>query len=124
MNQSLTQSAQDKRRRRLSAVAGVSWLLSLGGLALLLFGSTPDRVGPMGITLFFLLVFISLLAMGTLIRLRFKSGHSGAGQLLIVLLAAAVTSALAINTIELQIGDVILLGLFILTFSVYWTRLR
>jgi hypothetical protein len=40
------------------------------------------------------------------------------------LVSAAITSALAIGTIQLQIGDILLLALFVVTFSVYWSRLR
>jgi len=98
--------------------------LSAGGLSLLLLGTTPDEIGPLGITLFFILGFLTLASLGLLIRSQLLKLTGGASQLFVILSSAAIIGALAISTIELQTGDVVLLSLFVISFSLYWTRLR
>ena len=124
MAQSLSETKQNQRRRKVLTASVVWSVFSVFGALLFLLGTTPDRAGPLGITLFFILVFIGLLSLGTILRLWLAQLADSRGQLTVVLIAGASTAALAIGTIELQLGDIILLGLFVLTFSIYWYKLR
>jgi len=124
MAESLTETRTKNYKKRTLILISVWLFVSITGLILLLLGTTPDRVGPTGITLFFLLVFASLMATGMLFRQFLAKTGGSASQLFVILASAAITSALAIGTIQLQIGDIILLALFVVTFSVYWSRLR
>lgn len=124
MGKSLTENKQQLQRRRQTVASLLLLIVSLGGLGLLMFGTTPDRVGPLGITLFFILVFLGLSSLGLLIRTALLRREGSTSQLLVILSSAAITGALAIGTIELQIGDIILLSLFVISFALYWTRLR
>jgi len=99
-------------------------VITTGLVALLLFGTTPDRAGPLGISLFFILVFLALLIWGQLLRHLIFKQPQGTSLLLIVLSSAGLVIALAIGTIEIQMGDIILLTLFIVTFTLYWAKLR
>ena len=124
MAESLTETRTKKHRKRSLILISIWLFVSITGLILLLLGTTPDRVGPTGITLFFLLIFASIMALGMLLRHFLAKTGGSASQLSVILVSAAITSALAIGTIQLQIGDILLLALFVVTFSVYWSRLR
>lgn len=115
---------QEKGRRRSARYWGLATLLAGGGVALLVSGTTPDRLGPVGITGFFLLLVVSLFCLGMWLRALILRTPKSTSLLIVILFASLSVGALALNTIELQVGEIFLLLMFGVTFVVYWTKLR
>lgn len=102
----------------------IAALAGVGVILFLLLSTTPDRIGPIGITVFFIILLLTLISIGLLIRNGLLPQPKSASLLLAVVVPICLTGALALNTIELGIGDVVLLVLFVITFTIYWTKLR
>ena len=99
--------------------------LVLAGTTLaLLTGTTPDRVGPIGITVFFLLLSLTLFCLGMWLRSVVLAEPKSTSLLVVILASTLPVGALALNTIDLQIGEIMLLFLFSVTLIIYWTKLR
>jgi len=114
----------EKGRRRSARYWGLATLLTGVGVALLMSGTTPDRLGPVGITAFFLLLMVSLFCFGMWLRSLLLSAPRSTSLLVAILFATLSVGALALNTIELQAGEIFLLLLFGVMFVIYWTKLR
>ena len=99
-------------------------LFALASLVFLLLGSTPDKVGPLGITLFFLSVLVALLGIGMFFRATLLNNPKSTSLLAVILISACLVAILALNTIVLSWGDYVLVLLFIATFLLYWVKLR
>lgn len=97
-------------------------LLSLIGLALVLFGTTPQRIGPFGITLFFLLVLLNLFALTMLLR-SIVAPNSRIVLIIGVVLSLSLVSGLVLNIVNLGVGDVVLLSVLSATVVFYLYRL-
>lgn len=93
-------------------------------LILFLLSTTPDRIGPTGITAFFIILLLTLVSIGLTMRLTLLHNPNSSSLLLVIVTSLAITGALALNTIEIGMGEIILLVLFIITFTIYWTKLR
>ena len=120
-------SRQERRIKTDKNHIGPFVLFALAGIGVifgLILSTTPDRIGPLGITLFFLTLLLTLVSIGMIIRGTFLRQPSSSSLLLVIISSIAVAGALALNTIELGIGDVILLILFVITFTIYWAKLR
>jgi hypothetical protein len=99
-------------------------LLSLAAIFYLLFGSTPDSVGPIGITIFFfLLCSVIFFGLMWLRALLFKQ-PSSLSLLAAALVAILSTGAVALNTIEIQTGEILLLIIFGAMLSIYWLKVK
>lgn len=103
---------------------GLSVVAGVGIILFMLLGTTPDRIGPLGITVFFIVLLFTLFNFGVMIRNGLLKQPGSSSLLFVIVTSVALTGALALNTIELGVGDVVLLVLFVLTFTVYWTKLR
>lgn len=89
-----------------------------------LLGTTPDRVGPVGITGLFILLLLLSINLGMLIRSIILDQPSSLSALFVVLLSIGAVALLALNTISVGIGDVFLIAIFVVLFMVYWSKLR
>lgn len=99
-------------------------LLSAVLLGVLLFNTSPDRIGPIGITITFVLLLVLLVSFGMLIIDLISNNPSQNSRLLIIILAVFLVSVIALNTVALGWGDAILFALFASIFFMYWVRLR
>lgn len=117
-------STEHKDKRKSTRYWGLASLFLAAAAATLLTNTTPDRVGPIGITVFFLVLMLGLFSSGMWLRsILFKSPKS-TSLLAVILLATLSVSALALNTISIQLGEILLLLMFALTLIIYWTKLR
>lgn len=102
----------------------VSFMVGVVVLLILVLSTTPDRIGPLGITVFFLVLLLTLINLGLIFRATFMPRAASSSLLLVIVTSLAITGALALNTIEIGLGEIVLLSLFTLTFGIYWTKLR
>lgn len=99
-------------------------LLGLFGLSYILLASTPDNVGPIGITVFFILTGLTLFTLLMWVRARVLSEPTSISLLTAVIISVLSTGALALNTIDIQIGEILLLVIFGAMLCVYWLKVR
>jgi hypothetical protein len=90
-------------------------------LGFFVFGTSPERVGPFGITLFFGVVLVaaalgiellSLLIIGKSIPLGWRLSA-----------ALLLTSFLALSTVSVGAGDVVLIAVLFVAMVLYWSRI-
>ncbi len=120
MDQSRKPQDKPSRRRPWFWLGLVCWL----GFGYLLFNSTPDEAGPIGITIFFLLIATGLFASLMWLRNKLLRQPPPASLLAVLLIAALTTGALALNTIEIQAGEIFLLVVFGAMLCIYWLKVR
>lgn len=98
-------------------------LLSSGGLfGLLITTTTPDEVGPLGVTTLFIVVFVVALTSLTLMKMFVKRSTSVTVEGLVGW-ALIPTLFLALGTLkQLTIVDVVLILLFVVLLSFYIKR--
>lgn len=93
----------------------------IGILLSLLTGTTPERVGPFGITAFFIIVLlISVLTVRLITSLFFSRPMSA---VLRWVLSFCLTGYLALGTVEVGLGDSVLLLMLIAVSGFYWARI-
>lgn len=102
------------------------WLsaLSLAAVGVMLFNTTPDELGPIGITVFFLLLAATLFNGLMWLRSKIFREPGSTSLLSVILIAVLGTGALALNTIEIQAGEIFLLVVFGALLSLYWLKIR
>jgi hypothetical protein len=117
-------AAHEKGRRRSARFWGLGVLGFGAAIALILTGTTPDRLGPLGITAWFLLLMAALVCLGMWLRALILRQPKSTSLLVVILFATLPVGALALNTIELQTAEIFLLLIFGVTLVIYWTKLR
>ena len=97
-------------------------MISLFLIVILLTTSTPDRVGPLGITVMFVLVFVVILSTLTLVKMLFKRTTIVTMNNLVGW-ALVPTLFLGLGTLkQLTILDVVLIAVFVVLLSFYIKR--
>lgn len=90
----------------------------------MLFLTTPDRAGPVGITTFFISLglglFFSLMWLRTMVLKHPTSNSTFAAAIT----ALIIVGALALNTISIGVGEIVLMGLFTVLIITYWLKIR
>lgn len=117
-------NTEEKDRRVSARYWGLAGLAVTVVVALLLSGTTPDRLGPIGITGFFVAVVVGLFCWGMWLRALVLRSPKSTSLLAVILISTLSTGALALNTIDLQVGEIFLLLIFAVTLVIYWTKLR
>jgi len=112
---------RQKPKRRLWFWLGAA---GLPALSYLLFASTPDTVGPLGITTFFIILALTIFFNLMWLRSKVFQQPSSLSLLMVILISVLGTGALALNTIELQAAEILLLVAFGAMLSVYWLKVR
>lgn len=117
-------TTQEKDRRLTARYWGLAGVALTVVMVLLLSGTTPDRVGPIGITGFFFTLMLALFCWGMWLRALVLRSPKSTSLLAVILISTLSTGALALNTIDLQLGEIFLLLIFAVTLVIYWTKLR
>lgn len=90
----------------------------------MLFNTTPDRLGPVGITAFFLLLAGTIFCLLMWLRARIFKQPTSTSLLAVILISVLGTGAVALNTIDIQAGEIFLLVVFGAMVSLYWVKIR
>lgn len=107
-------------------LSGAAVLASASTIGFMLYGTNPDRVGPTGITLFFLLIFVFNYALIDLLWRFFKAKNyirSAYSMSLIAILAGVPTLLLGLQSLgQLQNRDLVLVIVLVVIVIFYWGR--
>lgn len=109
-----------------SVRASLGLLASLTAvLALLIFGTTPQRIGPIGVTGFFMILFGWFFVLFDLIWAKYynKNRSSKYNIFHIAILAGLPTAALALQSLrQLQLRDIVLILALLFATWLYWSK--
>jgi predicted lysophospholipase L1 biosynthesis ABC-type transport system permease subunit len=93
-------------------------------LGLIMLNTNPNQAGPFIITVFFLVLFSCLYAFGQFIRHLFITEPQPRSALVVGVSTFIGGGMVALNTISLGVGEVVLLVILAVLGAFYWSRLR
>ena len=122
--------AESNRLVLMSSLLVMAGLLGLSVVVFFFFATSPRDIGPVGVTFWFVCLFVSLTSVQALVRYAFKARKTESQHRLkalrrslrsSVLVSGFITVALAMQSLRaLSIGDVLLFLLILAIIEVYF----